>query len=113
MSTAAYTACSTRQNIRGMSVLTLLIVIFIAVLIVLQMRLWLGEGSVADVVSLSDKVASQQHANRALQEENERIAVRADALKEGLDEIESRAREDLGLIKADETFFLMVDDQKP
>ena len=31
------------------------------------------------------------------------------SLKQGLDAVESRAREDLGMIKSDETFYLLVE----
>lgn len=76
----------------------------------LQYRLWLGEGSIVKSAELRQQVASQQQKNQDLLIKNSRLAAEVGALKEGTDEVEARAREDLGLIKSDETFYLVIDD---
>jgi cell division protein FtsB len=87
--------------------------IMIAVLIVLllsvQYRLWIGEGSIAHRVELQRKITQQQGENDALRERNRILALEVDALKSGDAAIEERAREQMGMIKEGETFFMFVD----
>lgn len=74
----------------------------------LQYRLWIGPGSWADVVSLKREMAAQQQRNQSLQQRNQRLQAEIHDLKNGLRGIEERARNDLGLIREGETFFLVV-----
>lgn len=85
-----------------------LLVLFTA----LQYRLWVAEGSWADVARLEREIAEQQQRNDQLQERNRVLAVEVSALKDGLDSIEERAREDLGMIEEGETFFMVVEPQR-
>lgn len=85
-----------------------LLVLFTA----LQYRLWVSEGSWADVTRLEREISEQQQRNDQLQERNRVLAVEVDSLKEGLDSIEERAREDLGMIEEGETFFMVVEPQE-
>lgn len=87
--------------------LAILIVLFTA----LQYRLWVAEGSWADVARLDRDIQAQELANERLKERNRRLAVEVDELKEGLDSVEERAREDLGMIRDGETFFMVVEPQ--
>ncbi len=75
----------------------------------LQYRLWVGEGSLAEVVRLGDERAIQAQENDRLRERNRILAAEVDGLKSGLDAVEERAREDLGMIKPDEIFFMVVE----
>lgn len=75
----------------------------------LQYRLWVGEGSLAEVVRLGDERAIQAQENDRLRERNRILAAEVDGLKSGLDAVEERAREDLGMIKPGETFFMVVE----
>lgn len=75
----------------------------------LQYRLWVGEGSLAEVVRLGDEIAVQTQENDRLRERNRILAAEVDGLKSGLDAVEERAREDLGMIKPGETFFMVVE----
>lgn len=85
-----------------------LLVLFTA----LQYRLWIAEGSWADVARLEREISEQQQRNDRLQERNRVLAVEVNALKDGLDSIEERAREDLGMIEEGETFFMVVEPQR-
>ena len=80
-------------------------------LVGLQYRLWVGEGSYAELSSLNKKLLEQKQINRGLKLQNEQLSTRVDALKNGLEEIESRAREELGLIKPGETFYWVIEEQ--
>ncbi|WP_439133463.1 cell division protein FtsB [Pseudomaricurvus sp.] len=86
-----------------------LIPILLILLVGLQYRLWVGEGSLADVVRLNDEIKTQSLENERLRDRNRVLATEVKGLKSGIDAVEERAREDLGMIKPDETFFMVVD----
>ena len=88
-----------------------LIAILIVLLLGLQYRLWVGEGSIAHRIELQKAIEQQQAENELLKSRNERLALEIEALKNGTAGIEERAREELGLIKEDETFFMIIDDK--
>lgn len=87
-----------------------LAIILVVALLALQYRLWMGEGSIASVVSLNREIAKQKEENARLRERNRFLAAEVDALKQGKDAIEERARNDMGMIKEGETFFMIVDE---
>lgn len=86
--------------------------ILIIFLILLQYRLWVGEGSLAQKVSLERKVEKQLQENVALEERNQILANAVEDLKEGTEGIEERARTELGMVKEGETFYMVVDKQR-
>jgi len=85
------------------------IAILIVLLLGLQYRLWVGEGSVAHRVELQKKIEQQQAENDSLKERNRILALEVEALKNGLDAVEERAREQMGMVKEGETFFMIVE----
>lgn len=85
-----------------------LLAILVVVLILLQAKLWLGEGGYRDVQRLRERVAEQEHENTALKARNETLRAEVEDLREGLDAIEERARSELGMIRKDEEFYLVV-----
>lgn len=86
------------------------IAILLVLLILLQHRLWVGDGSLAEVRQLREAIAAQKQENKTLKERNERLQAEVIDLKEGLDAIEARARRELGMIRHDEIFYQFVDD---
>lgn len=86
--------------------------VLIILLVVLQYRLWIGEGSLAHAHRLENEVKLQKAENERMQERNRIMDVEVEELKSGLDTIEERARNDIGLIKKDETFFMIMDDNQ-
>ena len=87
----------------------LLFWVLILVFVSLQVRLWVGEGGVTDILALKTEVERQQRENRLGQQRNERLRAEVESLKHGLAALEERARNQLGMIKNDETFFLIID----
>ncbi|MFN0002170.1 MAG: septum formation initiator family protein [Pseudohongiellaceae bacterium] len=81
------------------------------ILIFLQLRLWIGEGSVATIHHLETEIDIQSTKNSTLVNRNEALLKDVNDLKNGLDSLEERARGELGLIKEGETFYLIVDEQ--
>lgn len=74
----------------------------------LQYRLWFGKNSVPDYLALQEEVTRQQLANEKLQQRNKLLYADTDDLKLGTEAIEERARNELGMIKENETFFRVI-----
>jgi cell division protein FtsB len=89
-----------------------LIVALLIILFSLQYRLWISEGSFPHRASLQEKIELQKAENNRLKERNTVLALEVDALKSGLEVIEERAREQMGMIKEGETFFMIVDPEQ-
>lgn len=85
-----------------------LLAVLLVLLTGLQYRLWVAEGSWADVTRLEREIEKQASENERLQERNRRLSIEVQALKNGLDSVEERARQDLGMIREGETFYMMV-----
>ncbi|MEH6468660.1 MAG: cell division protein FtsB [Porticoccus sp.] len=89
-----------------------LLVILTLLFLLLQYRLWVGEGSMAQRQVLQHKVDMQQQENDALRERNSILAGEVNDLKDGLESVEERARTDLGMVKEGETFYMVVDKEQ-
>ncbi|MCW9058076.1 MAG: cell division protein FtsB [Gammaproteobacteria bacterium] len=88
-----------------------LFLVLLVLLLFLQFRLWVGEGSFAEVWRLNQDVAEQKLDNARLRERNEALDAEVKDLKQGLDAIEERAREELGMIKEDEIFYQIIEEE--
>jgi cell division protein FtsB len=81
----------------------------IMILLILQYRLWVGDGSLAELRQLEAQVEIQQQENEELRARNQILESEVLDLKNGLEAVEERARSDLGMVKEGETFFLIVE----
>jgi len=86
-----------------------LIVLLLLLLVYLQYRLWLGDGSLQEVWELHREVEAQRAENLQLRERNAALEAEVRDLQQGLDAIEEHAREDLGMVKEGETFYQLVE----
>jgi len=77
-------------------------------LVALQIQLWSGQGSLSELASLERQLDRLQADNRALTERNERLFVEVAEFRDGRDSVEEMAREELGMIGANETFYVIV-----
>lgn len=77
-------------------------------LVGLQYRLWVGAGSMADVRQLQQEVAQQQQINDQKEQRNQTLVNEVLELKQGASTAEQFAREELGMIKKGETFYLFT-----
>jgi cell division protein FtsB len=89
-----------------------LVVVLVLLLILagLQHRLWFGDGGMAEVADLERRIAAQKAENARFAERNRSLDAEVQDLKTGLDAIEERARRELGMIRSDETFYLLVEE---
>jgi cell division protein FtsB len=82
--------------------------LLIAALLALQYRLWISPDGMRDLWRTEAAIESQSAENARLEERNRRLAAEVGDLKEGRAAIEERARTDLGMIGANETFFQVM-----
>lgn len=75
----------------------------------LQVKLWVGSGSFAEVYQLHQAIESQQQENVKLKERNLALEAEVADLKHGMEAMEERARLELGMVKHNETFFRVID----
>jgi len=86
--------------------------ILFVLLVLLQYRLWVGEGSLAEAHNLKKEIATQQQALERLRQRNRALAAEVRDLKQGLDAVEERARSELGMIQKGETFYQVIEPEK-
>lgn len=87
----------------------ILIALLLVMLVWLQYRLWVGEGSLAEVYSLRQEIEAQKQELESLNRRNQSLQAEVDDLKEGFAAIEERARTELGMIREGETFYQVVE----
>jgi cell division protein FtsB len=87
-------------------------VILITLLALLQYRLWFGKHSVPDYLIMQQEVSEQSQQNANLTQRNSLLKAEISDLKVGLDAVEERARNELGLIKQGETFYRILPAEK-
>ncbi len=85
--------------------------ILFTVLVLLQYRLWIGNGSLTEIRHLKQAKQSILEKNDVSKERNDSLAAEVLDLKQGMDAIEERARSEMGMIGKDETFYQLVDMQ--
>ena len=82
--------------------------VLILALLALQYRLWISPNGMRDVWRTEQAIERQAEENARLAQRNRTLAAEVRDLKEGRTAIEERARTDLGMIGANETFFQVV-----
>jgi len=87
-------------------------VLLVLIILGLQFRLWTGDGSLAEISRLNDAIDEQEAENAALESRNQELLTEVEEIKNGTDAIEEMARQDLGLIKEGETFYMIVDPEE-
>lgn len=83
--------------------------ILVVLLLALQFRLWVGDGSLAEVARLKREIAEQSRENAEFRERNQILDAEVRDLKEGLEAVEERARRELGMIGPGETYFQIIE----
>lgn len=78
--------------------------ILIALLVIVHAQLWIGRGSLPSVNAMQRKLSEQSVKNAQAQADNERLAAEVKDLREGLEMVEEKARQELGMVKPNEIF---------
>ena len=79
-------------------------VLLLALLGVVHAELWFGKGGLPRVWAMQEQVSAMQKANAQAEARNTQLAAEVRDLKEGLDMVEERARQELGMLKPDELY---------
>ena len=87
--------------------------VLLLILVFLQYRLWIAEGSLAEQNRLERQVEEQSAINQSLRERNAVLEREVLELQTGNRSVEQRAREQLGLVREGETFYQFVEKKKP
>jgi len=83
--------------------------VLLILLVWLQYKIWLQDGGIPEVLQLEDEVVDLQDDVSALKERNASLDAEVKDLKKGLDAIEERARNEMGMIREGETYYQVVD----
>ncbi len=79
-------------------------IVLITLLVIVNAQLWFGRGSLPNVAKLEQELQQQKAANEEARRTNEQLNAEVNDLKEGLNMVEERARQELGMVKANEIF---------
>ena len=82
--------------------------VLLLLLAMLQAQLWLGRGSLTDLSEQRGKLAVQLESNARAHLINEQLTAEVADLQQGLEMVEERARQELGMVKPNEIFVQIV-----
>ncbi|MEO1244477.1 MAG: septum formation initiator family protein [Pseudomonadota bacterium] len=91
------------MNLRWLTAALLLLALL------LQGELWFSQDGYRKTLGLREAVTEQRQLNTELKVRNQALDAEVVNLKEGVEAAEERARNDLGLIGENETFYQVVD----
>ncbi|CCN50613.1 Cell division protein ftsB [Vibrio nigripulchritudo MADA3029] len=86
-------------------------IVLVGLLIALQYAAWFSKNGELDLATTQRDIQIQEEVNEKLRQRNQEMYAEIDDLRQGLDAIEERARNELGLIKDDETFYRIIGDE--
>ncbi|MBU6370196.1 MAG: septum formation initiator family protein [Burkholderiales bacterium] len=78
--------------------------ILLGLLVILQMQLWFGRGSIPDVWRLRQQYQQQLDTNTRSEQDIARLRAELRDLRDGLEMVEERARSEIGMVKPNEIF---------
>jgi cell division protein FtsB len=81
----------------------------LGLLVALQYPLWFGNGGILALWQLQREVAAHKAEIASLHARNRALEAEVLDLKQGLEAIEERARNELGMVKKGETFYQIIE----
>ena len=75
-----------------------------SLLVILHAQLWFGRGSLPAVARMTQQLDAQKLGNQSAKLANERLEAEVRDLKEGLEMVEEKARQELGMVKPNEIY---------
>ena len=89
-----------------MKFITLLLVLL---LLIIQINIWLNKDGYSSIVEIKELIQNQQKENDEMVSRNSQLKEEIKDLKNGFSAIEEKAREDIGMIKEGEEFYLITE----
>jgi cell division protein FtsB len=87
----------------------ILLSIIILLVILLQDRLWHGDGGIEEINTLQQRLDDLKEQVEEKKERNEALYAEVEDLRKGQEALEERARDELGMIREGETFFQVLE----
>ena len=87
----------------------ILLSVIILLVILLQYRLWYGNGGIAEIKAYQQRLDDLKVQVEEKRERNEALYAEVLDLRKGQEALEERARDELGMIKEGETFFQVLE----
>ena len=78
--------------------------ILLTLLVIFQLQLWFGRGSIPDVWRLRQQYQTQLALNTQTEMQLERMRAELRDLRDGMEMVEERARSEIGMVKPNEIF---------
>jgi cell division protein FtsB len=91
--------------IRQMKILPIILVLL---LVFLQYRLWFDSGGIIDMMRLKKKLTVEMQENEKLKKRNQVLIQQVQRLQKDNQAVETRARNELGMVKKGETFYQVI-----
>ena len=88
-----------------MKFIALLLVLF---LVMMQVNIWLAKDGYSRIAEIKELIQDQQKENNEMVSRNSQLKEEIKNLKDGYSAIEEKAREDIGMIKEGEEFYLLT-----
>jgi cell division protein FtsB len=87
----------------------ILLSIIIVLVILLQYRLWFGDGGIEEIRAYQQRLDDLKEQVKEKKERNEALYAEVEDLRKGQEALEERARDELGMIREGETFFQVLE----
>ena len=83
-------------------------IVLVLLLLFLQYRLWFDSDGIQHMHDLKKQLSRQSEENAKLKKRNEELLIEVRLLQANQNAIEAHARQELGMIKKDETFYQVI-----
>jgi len=82
--------------------------LLVLLLVMMQVNIWLTKDGYSRVAEIKELIQDQQKENNEMVSKNSQLREEIKDLKDGYSAIEEKAREDIGMIKEGEEFYLLT-----
>ena len=83
--------------------------LFVLLLLIMQINIWLTKDGYSRIVEIKELMQNQRQENDEMASRNSQLKEEIKDLKDGYAAIEEKAREDIGMIKEGEEFYLITE----
>lgn len=87
----------------------IMIAVLLVLIVLLQVQLWTGPGSIQQIIAYQQRLEGLRREVQDKQGRNQSLYAEVLDLRKGQEAIEERARNELGMVKPDETFFQVIE----
>ena len=82
--------------------------LLVLLLVMMQVNIWLTKDGYSRIAEIKELIQDQQKENNEMVSRNSQLKEEIKDLKDGYSAIEEKAREDIGMIKEGEEFYLLT-----